>query len=128
MFKVLFAYYGWQNANYVLNDIKNPVRTLKIAGPLGLGITATLYIFANLAYFAYVSYTYDLRTFLEYFPPQRVFENRHFGVWHNSCFAVLRERVWHTSAAGAHDICCVKVHRLPPKTTANLILNCITAR
>ncbi|KAI0246926.1 amino acid transporter [Lactifluus subvellereus] len=57
MFKVLFAYYGWQNANYVLNDVKDPVRTLKIAGPLGLGITATLYIFANVAYFAASSKT-----------------------------------------------------------------------
>lgn len=54
MFEVLFAYDGWQNANYVLNEVRDPVRTLKIAGPLGLGITATLYIFANIAYFAYV--------------------------------------------------------------------------
>ena len=54
MFAVLFTYYGWQNANYVLNEVRNPVGTLKIAGPLGLGITATLYIFANIAYFAYV--------------------------------------------------------------------------
>ena len=35
-----------------MNDVKNPVRTLKIAGPLSLGITGTLYIFANIAYFA----------------------------------------------------------------------------
>ena len=53
MFKVLFSYSGWQNVNYVLNDVKNPVRTLKIAGPLGLGITSVLYIFANISYFAY---------------------------------------------------------------------------
>ncbi|KAH9980758.1 high affinity methionine permease [Russula compacta] len=52
MFKVLFSYSGWQNVNYVLNDVKNPVRTLKIAGPLGLGITSMLYIFANVSYFA----------------------------------------------------------------------------
>jgi len=38
--------------NYVLNDVKNPVRTLRIAGPLGLGICAVLYILANVAYFA----------------------------------------------------------------------------
>jgi L-type amino acid transporter 9 len=54
MFKILYSYAGWQNVNYVMNDVKNPVRTLKIAGPLALGITATLYIFANIAYFAYV--------------------------------------------------------------------------
>lgn len=54
MFKVLFSYSGWQNVNYVLNDVKNPVRTLKIAGPLGLGITSALYILANISYFACV--------------------------------------------------------------------------
>ncbi|KAJ7078579.1 amino acid transporter [Mycena belliarum] len=51
-FKVLFAYSGWSNVNYVLNDVKNPIRTLKIAGPLGLGICAALYLLANVAYFA----------------------------------------------------------------------------
>lgn len=58
MIKVLVSYGGWQNANYVLNDIKNPVRTLKIAGPLALGITSTLYIFANVSYFACVKPEY----------------------------------------------------------------------
>ena len=52
MFKVLNAYAGWSNINYVLNEVKDPVRTLKIAGPLGLGICAVSYIFANIAYFA----------------------------------------------------------------------------
>ena len=54
MFKVIDAYAGWSNVNYVLNDVKNPVRTLKISGPLGLGICAILYILANVAFFAYV--------------------------------------------------------------------------
>ena len=53
-FKVLNAYAGWSNVNYVLNDVKNPVRTLKIAGPLGLGICAVLYMLANISYFACV--------------------------------------------------------------------------
>jgi amino acid transporter len=51
-FKVLNAYAGWANVNYVMNDVKDPVRTLKIAGPLGLGICAVLYLLANVAYFA----------------------------------------------------------------------------
>ncbi|PPR00317.1 hypothetical protein CVT24_004604 [Panaeolus cyanescens] len=51
-FKVLFAYTGWSNVNYVLNEVKNPIRTLKIAGPLGLSICAALYLLANIAYFA----------------------------------------------------------------------------
>jgi len=83
MFAVLFSYYGWQNANYVLNEVRNPVRTLKIAGPLGLGITATLYIFANIAYFAYVPphtpwKTDDPRIGMLYI--QRIFKDRHPGV------------------------------------------------
>ncbi|KIJ63366.1 hypothetical protein HYDPIDRAFT_29618 [Hydnomerulius pinastri MD-312] len=54
-FKVLNAYSGWSNVNYVLNNVRNPVRTLKIAGPLGLGICAALYLLANVAYFSAAS-------------------------------------------------------------------------
>ncbi|KAG1823761.1 amino acid transporter [Suillus subaureus] len=51
-FKVLNSYAGWSNVNYVMNNVRNPVRTLKIAGPLGLGICAILYLLANVAYFS----------------------------------------------------------------------------
>lgn len=43
---------SYTNAMYVLNEVKNPVRTIKIAGPLGLITCGTLYILANVAYFA----------------------------------------------------------------------------
>ncbi len=36
----------------MLNEVKRPVRTLKIAGPLGLGICGILYVLANVAYFS----------------------------------------------------------------------------
>ena len=52
LFKVIATYAGWSNASYVLNEVKNPVRTLKIAGPLGLGTTGILYFFANIAFFS----------------------------------------------------------------------------
>lgn len=52
LYKVLNSYTGWSNASYVLNEVKNPVRTLKIAAPLGLGICGALYMLANVAYFA----------------------------------------------------------------------------
>ncbi|KAI0090101.1 amino acid transporter [Irpex rosettiformis] len=55
MFKILFSYSGWSNVNYVMNNVKDPVRTLKIAGPLALTICAVLYILANVAYFAAAS-------------------------------------------------------------------------
>ena len=37
---------------YVLNEVKNPVRTMKIAGPLGLFICGVLYVLANISYYA----------------------------------------------------------------------------
>ncbi|KAL1979159.1 hypothetical protein VTN96DRAFT_6610 [Rasamsonia emersonii] len=52
LFKVMNSYAGWSNACYVLNEVKNPVRTLKIAGPLGLLICGVLYLLANVAYYA----------------------------------------------------------------------------
>lgn len=52
LFKVLNSYAGWNNAAYVLNEVRNPVRTLKIAGPLGLGTCGLLYILANVSYYA----------------------------------------------------------------------------
>lgn len=52
LFKVLNSYAGWNNAAYVLNEVKRPVHTLKIAGPLGLGICALLYLLANVAYYS----------------------------------------------------------------------------
>ncbi|KAI0044682.1 high affinity methionine permease [Auriscalpium vulgare] len=61
-FKVLYAYSGWSNVNYVLNDVKNPVRTLKVAGTLGLGITSVLYILANIAYFSAATKTEVLKS------------------------------------------------------------------
>jgi amino acid transporter len=52
MFKVLATYQGWSNAAYILGEVKDPIRTLKRAGPLGLGITGSLFILANVSYFA----------------------------------------------------------------------------
>ncbi|KIK32460.1 hypothetical protein CY34DRAFT_153364 [Suillus luteus UH-Slu-Lm8-n1] len=51
-FNILNAYAGWSNVNYVMNNVRNPIRTLKIAGPLGLGICAVLYLLVNVAYFS----------------------------------------------------------------------------
>lgn len=45
---------GYSNANYALSETKNPVRTLKIAAPLAIGVISILYMFVNIAYFAAV--------------------------------------------------------------------------
>jgi amino acid transporter len=52
LLKVIATYYGWSYPAYVLNEVKDPVRTLKRAGPLGLGTVGLLYLLANVAYFS----------------------------------------------------------------------------
>lgn len=52
LFKILSSYIGWGNAAYVMSEVRRPVPTLKVAGPLGLGICGVLYILANVAYYA----------------------------------------------------------------------------
>jgi amino acid transporter len=46
---------GWENANYVLGEVKNPRKTMLIAAPLAIGGTTILYVLANVAYFAAIS-------------------------------------------------------------------------
>ncbi|KAK8205615.1 hypothetical protein M8818_004791 [Zalaria obscura] len=52
--KIIFAYTGYENAFNVTNEVKNPVRTLKINASAALLITCVLYVLANIAYFAAV--------------------------------------------------------------------------
>ncbi|KAG7664938.1 MUP3 [[Candida] subhashii] len=48
--KASFAFSGWNSVHTVSNEIKDPVRTFKIAGPVSLGIMAVTYFITNLAY------------------------------------------------------------------------------
>ncbi|EEH41495.2 high-affinity methionine permease [Paracoccidioides lutzii Pb01] len=54
LYSVIWSYVGYNNANYALSETRNPVRTLKIAAPLALGIVSILYMLVNVAYFAAV--------------------------------------------------------------------------
>ncbi|OAT07518.1 high affinity methionine permease [Blastomyces gilchristii SLH14081] len=54
LYNVIWSFIGYSNANYALSETKNPVRTLKIAAPLALGLVSILYILVNVAYFAAV--------------------------------------------------------------------------
>jgi amino acid transporter len=53
---VLWAYTGWENANYVLSEVKRPpgheTRVFKVAAFSSIGTLTFLYILANIAYFA----------------------------------------------------------------------------
>lgn len=52
LLQVVYSYKGWENANYVLGELRNPQRTLRIAAPLAVVGVTVLYVLANLAYFA----------------------------------------------------------------------------
>lgn len=49
LYNIIWSYIGYSNANYALSETKNPVRTLKIAGPLALSSVAVLYMFVNVS-------------------------------------------------------------------------------
>ncbi|KAL3421229.1 high affinity methionine permease [Phlyctema vagabunda] len=53
--KVNFAYAGYTNSFNVVNEVKNPIRTMKRTAPASLVVVAILYIMCNIAYFAAVS-------------------------------------------------------------------------
>ncbi|KAK0723454.1 amino acid/polyamine transporter I [Lasiosphaeria miniovina] len=52
LLNIIYSYKGWENANYVLGEIRDPRRTLTIAAPLAVGGVTILYVLANVAYFA----------------------------------------------------------------------------
>lgn len=51
LLQVIYSFKGWENANYVLSEIKDPHRTLKIAAPLSVAVTAVFYFLVILSYY-----------------------------------------------------------------------------
>ncbi|KAH9888606.1 amino acid permease-domain-containing protein [Xylariomycetidae sp. FL2044] len=51
LLKILYCFRGYSTANQVLSEVKNPVRTLKVAAPIALGIVSAAYFAVNLAFF-----------------------------------------------------------------------------
>jgi APA family basic amino acid/polyamine antiporter len=47
---ILFAYGGWQNANYVAEEIENPRRNLPLSIVAGTGAVIAIYILVNVVY------------------------------------------------------------------------------
>lgn len=54
LFKVFYSYAGLSNLNNVLNEVKDPVRTLKSVSPTALLTTCILYTLINVAYFVVI--------------------------------------------------------------------------
>ncbi|WVQ95763.1 hypothetical protein IAU59_002862 [Kwoniella sp. CBS 9459] len=49
---ITFSYGGFNNAFNLVNEVKNPIKTIKRTAPLSLLIVAILYVLVNVAYFA----------------------------------------------------------------------------
>lgn len=54
LLNILYSFKGWENANYVLSEVRRPQRTLAVAGPLAVGLCTVLYVLACVAYFAVI--------------------------------------------------------------------------
>ncbi|OKL64684.1 hypothetical protein UA08_01055 [Talaromyces atroroseus] len=54
LYRIIFSYGGYYNAFNCANEIKNPVRSLKIYATAALTAVYVLYMFANVAFFAAV--------------------------------------------------------------------------
>ncbi|KAH8165165.1 hypothetical protein CIB48_g3095 [Xylaria polymorpha] len=52
LLNIIYSYKGWENANYVIGELKHPRKTLSVAAPLAIGGVTILYVLANVAYFA----------------------------------------------------------------------------
>ncbi|CEP65075.1 Mup3p LALA0_S21e00276g [Lachancea lanzarotensis] len=54
--QAFFCFAGWDSVHSVTSEIKNPGRTLKIAGPLSLGFCLFCYLSLNVAYLKVFTY------------------------------------------------------------------------
>ncbi|KUL89231.1 hypothetical protein ZTR_03751 [Talaromyces verruculosus] len=54
---ILFAYQGWENANYVAGEIKAPRRTLRNGAYLSVFIVTTLYVLVTIGLYLACDYT-----------------------------------------------------------------------
>jgi amino acid transporter len=52
IYYVIFAYGGWYNLNYVLDELKDPIKNLPRCAISALSLTTVLYFLANVAYLA----------------------------------------------------------------------------
>ncbi|EPE02763.1 high-affinity methionine permease [Ophiostoma piceae UAMH 11346] len=54
LLKVIYCFRGYSTANQVLSDVKNPVRTLRVAAPLALVLVSVAYLAITIAFFLVV--------------------------------------------------------------------------
>ena len=51
----LRSFTGYNGTNFILSEVRDPIRTIKRANPIALTFVAVTYLLANVAYFGTVS-------------------------------------------------------------------------
>ncbi|XP_046560364.1 b(0,+)-type amino acid transporter 1-like [Haliotis rubra] len=51
-YSVMFAYGGWNNVNFLIEEVKNPRRNGPLSSIIGVAIVAVVYILTNISYLA----------------------------------------------------------------------------
>lgn len=64
MLQVQYSFSGWENANYVLTEVRNPPKTLRRAAPIAISAVTILYVLANVSY---VRHHHYIPTYSRYF-------------------------------------------------------------
>ncbi|ORY88632.1 high-affinity methionine permease [Leucosporidium creatinivorum] len=54
LYNVIWAFVGFSNAGYAMSEIRNPVKTIRVAAPLAMILVTILYMLVNVAFFAAV--------------------------------------------------------------------------
>ncbi|KIW21266.1 hypothetical protein PV08_01846 [Exophiala spinifera] len=54
LLQVLYCFRGYNTANQVISEVRNPVSTIKVAAPVALTLASMGYVLANVAYFCAV--------------------------------------------------------------------------
>ncbi|KAI9258891.1 amino acid permease-domain-containing protein [Phascolomyces articulosus] len=52
LYYVMNSYSGWHNLNFILDEVKDPIKNLPKASAVALGTTAVLYVMTNVSYLA----------------------------------------------------------------------------
>lgn len=52
-----WAYGGWANLNYIVEELKNPIRDLKLGVIIGISIVTSSYVMVNVAYLTVMTST-----------------------------------------------------------------------
>ncbi|CAN3475995.1 hypothetical protein DICA1_F06964 [Diutina catenulata] len=50
LLQVIYSFKGWENANYVLSEVENPVTVLMFAAPMAVFVTTILYFMVVISY------------------------------------------------------------------------------